>query len=142
MVSAALRDDGYGQRIHADVARGDMEQDFRFGGIAFGLCGNERDDIASVEAEAALRIGQVLAHLPGQQVAHDSVHVPAKEWDCRRMRDAVAYNHRYAGANVCVNEPRNVGRIVLPVGVERDDDVESPCAGVLEPGIDRVSRPL
>ena len=88
VVSAAFRDDGYGQRIHADIARGDMEQDFRFGGIAFGLCGNERYDVAAVEAEAALRIGQVLAHLPGQQVARDAVYVPAQEWCVFRDKSA------------------------------------------------------
>jgi hypothetical protein len=89
-----------------------------------------------VEAEAALGIGDVLAHDAGEEGGHEPVDEAAEAGHGGDVAHAVADEDGAVGAFVGLQEGGDVGGGVLAVGVEGDGEIVAVFAGVVEAGLE------
>ena len=89
-----------------------------------------------VEAEAALAVGDVLAHDAGEQVGHEPVDEAAEPGHVGDVAHAVADEDGAVGALVGLQEGGDVGGGVLAVGVHRDGEIVAVFAGMVEAGLE------
>ena len=117
---------------------GEAEEHFGFGGetAGSGVVGTFGEGGAVVEAEAALAVGDVLAHDAGEEIGHEPVHETPQRGHGGDVVHAVADEDGAAGALVGLQEGGDVGGGVLAVGVHRDGQIESPGAGMVEAGLE------
>ena len=95
-----------------------------------------------VEAEAALGVGDVLAHGAGEEGGHELVGFASDPGHGAGVAHTVADDDGAMGAGVGGEEGGDVGGGVLAVGIHGDGEVVSGFGGVADAGADGGALPL
>ncbi len=133
-----------GDGADLDALEGEAQEDFGFGGKAAG--GGIGEALGEggpvIKAIAALGVGDVLAHVAGEQAGHGAVDEPAQGGHSGEIAHARADEDGAVGPGVGLQKRGDVGGGMLAVGIEGDHKVEAVFAGIVEAGLERGTLAL